>query len=173
MVAGETGQVVVPSTTHTRWVAKKRLYGARSEVVKEIGRIHLRQTFVYRKPVSAGGCVVAWPSLETGVVDALDELHPELLRERSPSACAQGASVCDRRACWDARKSGRRAYAFWYLRCWERAECVLCGLTFELRWDRQQNARPAMRIIACAASRAWCFDVGPRLERGVRLQFRL
>ena len=42
------------------------------------------------------------------------------------------------------------------------------GLTFELRRDRQQNARPARWTMRQPTARAWRFDVGPRLERGVR-----
>ena len=41
-------------------------------------------------------------------------------------------------------------------------------LTFELRRDQQQNARPAGRKMRTPGLRAWRFDVGPRLERGVR-----
>ena len=42
------------------------------------------------------------------------------------------------------------------------------GLTFEVRRDRRQDARPARWMIASAASRAWWLAVGPRLERRVR-----
>ena len=46
----------------------------------------------------------------------------------------------------------------------------LRGLTFELRRDRQQNARPAWWKMRQPTARAWRFDVGPRLERGVCAQ---
>ena len=49
------------------------------------------------------------------------------------------------------------------------ANWVPCGLSFELRQDRQQNARPARWKMRQPTARAWHFDVGPRLERGVRL----
>ena len=41
-------------------------------------------------------------------------------------------------------------------------------LTFELRRDRRQSARPGGGMINLTWSRAWWFAVGPRLERGVR-----
>ena len=44
----------------------------------------------------------------------------------------------------------------------------LCGLTFEVSWDRRCDARPARPMIDSAASRAWRHAVGPQLERGVR-----
>ena len=45
------------------------------------------------------------------------------------------------------------------------------GLTFELRRGQQQNARPARWKMRQPTARAWRFDVGPRLERGVRPQY--
>ena len=45
---------------------------------------------------------------------------------------------------------------------------VLRSLTFELRRDQQQNARPVRWKMRQPTARAWRFDVGPRLERGVR-----
>ena len=42
------------------------------------------------------------------------------------------------------------------------------GPPFELRRDRQQNVRPARWKMRQPTARAWCFAVGPRLERGVR-----
>ena len=82
-------------------------------------------------------------------------------------------SVC--RACAPGRAGIRGLAASWLFSSRRQAHFllahhrrILCCLTFELRRDQQQNARPAMRMIACAASRAWRFDVGPRLERGVR-----
>ena len=42
------------------------------------------------------------------------------------------------------------------------------SLTFELRRDQQQDARPAWWKMREPTARAWRFDVGPRLERGVR-----
>ena len=48
------------------------------------------------------------------------------------------------------------------------------GLTFEVRWDRRQGARPglATMIPHNRQSRAWWLAVGPRLDRGVRPQRR-
>ena len=48
-------------------------------------------------------------------------------------------------------------------------DSFLRGLTFELRRVRQRNARPALWKMRQPTGRAWHFDVGPRLERGVRL----
>ena len=48
----------------------------------------------------------------------------------------------------------------------------MCCLTFELRRDRQRNARPARWKMRQPTLRAWYFDVGPRLERGVRRHWR-
>jgi len=43
------------------------------------------------------------------------------------------------------------------------------GLTFELRRDQRQDARPGPRIMyTVPVARAWWLAVGPRLERGVR-----
>jgi len=42
------------------------------------------------------------------------------------------------------------------------------GLTFEVRQDQREDARPAKRMIDRAASWAWWLAVGPRLDRGVR-----
>ena len=47
---------------------------------------------------------------------------------------------------------------------------ALRGLTFEVRRDRRQSARPGGRMISLTWSRAWWFAVGPRLDRGVRPQ---
>jgi hypothetical protein len=44
----------------------------------------------------------------------------------------------------------------------------MCGLTFELSWDRRCDARPARLMINSTASGAWRHAVGPQLERGVR-----
>jgi hypothetical protein len=46
--------------------------------------------------------------------------------------------------------------------------CNLRSLTFELRRDRRQGARPDGWMINRAGRRAWWLAVGPRLERGVR-----
>jgi hypothetical protein len=46
--------------------------------------------------------------------------------------------------------------------------CNSRSLTFELRRDRRQSARPGGGMINLTWSRAWRFAVGPRLERGVR-----
>ena len=52
----------------------------------------------------------------------------------------------------------------------EPPRSCLWSLTFELRRDRQQNARPAWWKMRQPTAQAWRFDVGPRLERGVRPQ---
>ena len=46
--------------------------------------------------------------------------------------------------------------------------CLVCGLTFELRRDQREDARPDGGMISKAGRRAWRLAVGPRLERGVR-----
>ena len=45
----------------------------------------------------------------------------------------------------------------------------LRSLTFELRRDRRQDARPGpVKMYSVPPARAWWLAVGPRLERGVR-----
>ena len=45
----------------------------------------------------------------------------------------------------------------------------LRGLTFELRRDQRQDARPGpVKMYSVPPARAWWLAVGPRLERGVR-----
>ena len=48
------------------------------------------------------------------------------------------------------------------------ANGAMRGLTFELRRDQRQSARPGGGMINLTWSRAWRFAVGPRLERVVR-----
>jgi hypothetical protein len=50
----------------------------------------------------------------------------------------------------------------------EHGAMGLRGLTFEVRRDRREGARPGGGRIDNARSRAWCIAVGPRLDRGVR-----
>ena len=46
---------------------------------------------------------------------------------------------------------------------------ALWCLTFELRRDRRQDARPGpVKMYSVPPARAWWLAVGPRLERGVR-----
>ena len=46
---------------------------------------------------------------------------------------------------------------------------ILRGLTFELRRDRRQDARPGpQKMYTVPVARAWWLAVGPRLERRVR-----
>ena len=47
-------------------------------------------------------------------------------------------------------------------------EGVTRWLTFEVRRGRRRSAGPAGGMINSTRRRAWCFAVGPRLDRGVR-----
>ena len=76
------------------------------------------------------------------------------MAERSASKVS---SVCAPACFMGVDVSGRRA-----------AKLVLRGLTFEVRRDLRQDARPARKMICLSASRAWRLAVGPRLDRRVR-----
>ena len=51
--------------------------------------------------------------------------------------------------------------------------CLLCCLTFEVRRDRRQDARPGLvKMYRVPPARAWWPAVGPRLDRRVRRHWR-
>ena len=107
------------------------------------------------------------PHFANGRLTPVKRLCTSVCRGPSSKGCLEARSVGEiaGRLC---RFVAVQAHGVSRTFCWSTARSLLWCLTFELRRDRQQNTRPARWKMCPPTARAWCFDVGPRLERGVR-----
>ncbi len=88
----------------------------------------------------------------------LPNTEAELFRREFRASALTGVAGC-RRCRRRGGIHGIWAHGLWCLR----------RLTFELRRDQRQDARPGpVKMYSVPPGRAWWLAVGPRLERGVR-----
>jgi hypothetical protein len=92
------------------------------------------------------------------------------LAPRSESACSQSRSA-DVVTAWPYPSPSQSTMHAVAASLTRMPRDAVSNAMFEVRRDRRRSARPGGGMIDNARSRAWCFAVGPRLDRGVRRHF--